>query len=154
MAKSMNVCRSYNAQYVRMSLLKKADVYFKTQNCTNTPLLHVLLFILFSVTLDPTVTATTSDMTAIPGQTTTFKCIFTGVAIPYWVVNGVGDSPVTITQGSTVMSFTMPAISETDLEVQLDVSVDLSLNSTTYVCQSDFVGGRATSVPAALNCVW
>ena len=101
------------------------------------------------MTLDPTVTATTSDMTAIPGQTTTFKCTFTGNAIPYWVVNGVGNSPVTITQGNTVMSFTMPDISGTEL--QLDVSVDLSLNDTTYVCQIDFVGGRATSDPAALT---
>ena len=105
-------------------------------------------FLLFSVTLDPKVTAATSDMTALPGQTRTFKCSFTGVAIPYWVVNGVGDSPVAITQGNTVMSFTMPPISGT--EARLDVSVDLSLNGTTYVCQIDFVGGTATSYPAAL----
>ena len=98
---------------------------------------------------DPTVTATTSDMTAIPDQTRTFKCIFTGVAVPYWVVNGVGDSPVTITPETTVMSFTMPAISGT--EVQLDVSVDLSLNGTTYVCQINFVGGTVVSDPAALT---
>jgi len=106
-------------------------------------------YFLFSVTLDPTVTATTSDMTAIPDQTRTFKCSFTGVAIPYWVVNGVGDSPIIITNGNPVLFFT---VSISGTEVQLKVmEIDQSLNGTTYVCQINFVGGTVVSDPAALT---
>ena len=145
---------SCNVQYVGMSLLKKADVYLKTQNCTNTPLLHVLLFPLFSVTLDPDVISESSDMTAIPDQTRTFTCTFIGHSVPYWVVNG-GDSPVTITQGNTVSFFTMPnvpAIVEAGTVVRLEVSVDLSLNCTTYTCQIDIAGpSTVSSDPAKLT---
>ena len=117
-------------------------------------LLLVLLFLLFCMTLAPMVIASSSDMTAVPGQTRTFVCTFIGHSIPYWVVSG-GDSPVTITLGTTVSFFTMPnvpAIVEAGTVARLEVSVDLSLNGTTYVCQID-IAGRTTvaSDPAALT---
>ena len=117
-------------------------------------LLLVLLFLLFCMTLAPMVIASSSDMTAIPGDTRTFTCTFIGHLIPYWVVSG-GDSPVTITLGTTVSFFTMPTISEiveNGTVARLEVSVDLSLNGTTYVCQIGIVGGTTVaSDPAALT---
>ena len=134
--------------------VEKADVYLKTQNCTNTLLLHVLLFLLFCMTLAPMVIASSNAMTAIPKQTRTFVCTFIGHTIPYWVVSG-GDSPVTVRQGETVSFFTMPTISEIiegGTVARLEVSVDLSLNGTTYVCHIDIVGGTTVaSDPAKLT---
>ena len=142
----MNVC-----MYV---MLKKADVYLKTQNYTNTPLLRVLLLPLFCMTLDPDVISATNDMTAIPGDTRTFTCTFIGYSVPYWVVNG-GDSPVIITLGTTVPFFTMPTISEiveNGTVARLEVSVDLSLNGTTYTCHIDVAGpSTVSSDPAKLT---
>ena len=106
------------------------------------------------MTLVPDVISASSDMTAIPGDTRTFTCTFIGHSVPYWVVNG-GDSPVTITQGNTVSFFTMSnilEIVEAGTVAQLAVSVDLSLNGTTYVCQIDIAGpSTVSSDPAKLT---
>ena len=91
-----------------------------------------------TLNLAPMVIASSSDMTAIPGQTRTFACTFIGHSIPYWVVSG-GDSPVTITQGNTVSFFTMPTIPEifeSGTVARLEVFASLSLNGTMYKCQN------------------